>query len=243
MKAIHLSIVRLFRRQPAELLAMLIIGAHLCFSSLAFADAEKTTDTLGLVGSWRATLIPDPNPRFPTATLHTLVTFTVDGGALQSHAVPSVSTGHGAWLQTHRGDLLPPAYTASLLSLQRDDKDDLIGTEQHLLTLNLLSSDEFEGQYQHQVLDANGSLLSSQAGTVQGKRIRVEPQQAELLGGQQTDTALLGLQPLAKQLSPACVEESLGGGGVQITCKSGGVRCVCVYPKGQAGSCVCGGAL
>lgn len=49
------------------------------------------------------------------------------------------------------------------------------------------------------------------------------------------------VQALGGKISPACEQESLGGGGSKITCTAGDKVCTCVYPKGQAAYCTCQG--
>ena len=47
------------------------------------------------------------------------------------------------------------------------------------------------------------------------------------------------IQPQGIKISPPCEQESLGGGGTQITYTGNGKTCTCIYPKGQAASCSC----
>jgi hypothetical protein len=78
-------------------------------------------------------------------------------------------------------------------------------------------------------------FIQTDTGTVITGSAKTQSQRPVLLDVAEAEA----VSALGKKISPACEQESLGGGGVQITCTGGGKTCTCIYPKGQAASCSC----
>jgi hypothetical protein len=77
-------------------------------------------------------------------------------------------------------------------------------------------------------------FIQTDTGTVITGSAKAQSQRPVLLDAMDAE----GVQAQGIKISPACEQESLGG-GVQITCTGSGKTCTCIYPKGQAASCSC----
>ncbi|MBI3951390.1 MAG: hypothetical protein HY314_13145 [Acidobacteria bacterium] len=121
-----------------------------------------------LEGSWIATVTPTGGQ----APFKALLTFTTDGGLIQTDTSPEFETpGHGEWVRT--GDR---QFTIGFVNLLFDDQGEFGGTKEirENITLND-TSDEYTGVSRVDFFDANGNLIRSTSARTQGTRIHVEP--------------------------------------------------------------------
>lgn len=117
-----------------------------------------------LEGSWEITVIPDG-----ADPIVDLCTFTTGGGLTNSDPDPNLSTGHGTWVKT--GD---DEFTVTFIHFLSDQGTQL-GTLKVRAVIQLdKHTDTLSGPFRTDVI-IGGDVVQSFCGTVQGKRIAVEP--------------------------------------------------------------------
>jgi hypothetical protein len=143
-------------------------------SAIARADESQT-----LVGSWMVAAIP---PGAQPGPPRVLVSFTGDGVALrtaplQQAAPPAlgaekmfISTTHGAWVRMDDG-----GFGLTWVGFAFDDAGKFLATQRVRVAVQLDDSlDAFSGLFKTDFIGADGQLLGSTSGSVQGTRIQVE---------------------------------------------------------------------
>jgi hypothetical protein len=159
-------------------------------------DAEATTSQSGdtidsarvspsgkkptIVGSWLLTVnAPDNAPPFDS--FKALWSLTGDGilitsaqGDVTPVPFPTTSTAYGAWAQTG-GRQFAATFVAILYDTQTGDNLGTIKLSQSI-TLND-SGDQWSGPFKAKVLDPDGNVVATLGGTINAKRIVVEPLQ------------------------------------------------------------------
>lgn len=130
--------------------------------------SDEFAQNMKIDGSWEATGTPVIQPPFKT-----LMNFTEGGGFIvstQDDLSISASPGFGAWkkIQAHE-------YALSFKQMLSGANGGLQGEIKvnAQLTLNNRGN-EFSGTFQIGIYDANGNLLFSDSGTINGTRIEVE---------------------------------------------------------------------
>ncbi len=143
--------------------------------AIARADEDKS-----LVGSWMVAGIPTGASPGPPRIL---VSFTGDGVAirtapLQQAAPPAlgaenmfISTTHGAWVRTDDG-----GFGMTWVGFAFDNAGKFLATQRVRVAVQLNDTrDGFTGPFKTDFIGADGQVLVSTGGTVQGTRILVEP--------------------------------------------------------------------
>jgi hypothetical protein len=143
-------------------------------SGVAHADSDQP-----LVGSWLVAATPSGAPSAPARLL---VSFTGDGIALrtaplQQAAPPAlgadkmfISTTHGAWAPNADG-----TYGLTFAGFAFDDAGKFLAM-QHIRVVAQVddSRDGFSGPFKTDFIGADGQVLASSSGTVEGTRMQVE---------------------------------------------------------------------
>ena len=142
--------------------------------AIARADENPT-----LVGSWMVAAVP---PGAQPGPPRVLVSFTGDGVALrtaplQQAAPPAlgaekmfISTTHGAWAGMDNG-----MFGLTWIGFAFDDAGKFLATQRVRVAVQLDDTlDRFTGPFTTDFIGADGQLLASTSGTVQGTRIQVE---------------------------------------------------------------------
>jgi hypothetical protein len=143
--------------------------------AIARADAEQA-----LVGSWMVAGIPTGTQPGPPRIL---VSFTGDGVAvrtapLQQAAPPAlgsdkmfISTTHGAWGRMDDG-----TFGMTWVGFAFDDAGKFLATQRVRVSVQVNDTlDSFTGPFKTDFVGADGQVVASSSGTVQGRRIQVEP--------------------------------------------------------------------
>lgn len=128
-------------------------------------------------GSWVVIVTPNGAPPF-----RGLITFDTGGGLIASAqgdillnpppGVPPVATaGHGAWKRTGNRRY---AFTFRQILYGSDGSYQGEAKSRHKITLNA-SGNQWSGQLQFEIFDADGNVVFSGSGTEQATRIEVEP--------------------------------------------------------------------
>jgi len=159
----------------AAALTGVVLAGH--NGAVARADEDQA-----LIGSWMVAAIatgaqPGP-PRI-------LVSFTGDGVALrtaplQQAAPPAlgsdkmfISTTHGAWVRMDGG-----TFGMTWVGFAFDDAGKFLATQRVRVSVELNDTlDGFTGPFKTDFIGADGQVVASTSGTVQGTRIQVEPPQ------------------------------------------------------------------
>ena len=157
--------------------AAALAGIVLAGRSGAIARADEDE---GLVGSWIVAGIPTGTQAGPARIL---VSFTGDGVAirtapLQQAAPPAlgsekmfISTTHGAWLRMDDG-----TFGMTWVGFAFDDAGKFLATQRVRVSVQLNDTmDGFTGPFKTDFIGADGQVLASTSGTVQGAHIQVEP--------------------------------------------------------------------
>ena len=156
--------------------AAALVGIVLAGRSGAIARADESQT---LVGSWMVAAIP---PGAQPGPPRVLVSFTGDGVALrtaplQQAAPPAlgaekmfISTTHGAWMRMDDG-----GFGLTWVGFAFDDAGKFLATQRVRVAVQLDDIlDGFSGPFKTDFIGADGQLLASTGGTVQGTRIQVE---------------------------------------------------------------------
>ena len=152
------------RKGFAVLVLAGMIVAVIAVSGSQFNAKGGGSTAPGIEGSWEVTVLPDgADPIVDFATL------TSGGGIINSDPDPNLSTGHGTWVRTG-GDQFAvtfvhflsaggaPLGTIKVRGVMQYDK----------------ATDTFSGPFHTDVI-IGGEVVQSVCGTVQAKRISVEP--------------------------------------------------------------------
>jgi hypothetical protein len=157
--------------------AAALAGIGLAGRSGAIARAD---DDQPLVGSWTVVGVPTGAQPGPPRLL---VSFTGDGVALRSaplrQAAPPalgsatmfISTTHGVWARMDDG-----RFGLTWVGFAFDDAGTFLATQRVRVAVELNDTlDGFSGPFTTDFVGADGQVLASASGTVQGTRIQVEP--------------------------------------------------------------------
>lgn len=133
-----------------------------------------------IVGSWVLTVsIPDNAPPFDS--FKALWSLTGDGllvssaqGDVTPVPFPTTSSAYGAWVQTE-GRQYAASFVAILYDVQTGENMGSLKLNQSITLSD--SGVEWNGPFQAKVLDPDGNLIVTLNGTVNAKRITVEPLQ------------------------------------------------------------------
>lgn len=117
-----------------------------------------------LEGSWEITVMPNGGD-----PIVDIATFTGGGGIVNTDPDPNLSTGHGTWVRTG-GDEFAVTFVHFL-----SDGGAPLGTLKVRAVMQLdRATDTFSGPFRTDVI-IGGEVVQSICGTVQAKRISVEP--------------------------------------------------------------------
>jgi hypothetical protein len=107
-------------------------------------------------------VIPIPFPRL----------FTSDGGVVAPAVNPLVSTGVGEWIRTGNRE-----FAIEFVALRyASPTGPVAGSSKTKVALQLNENgDELHGRFKTENFDLSGNLISTVTGTVDGKRIQIEP--------------------------------------------------------------------
>jgi hypothetical protein len=167
-------------RVPRRTGLLALLCGMIVWGSLATAGAHPQR----LDGSWAMTVVATSPPGLPPLT--SLITFTRDGEVIESRRGylpfspfgPILETaGHGAWDRARHG-----AFDVTFTFLVQAAPDntafpngDPLGTDTiHLRITVGDSGDSFSGIFVSEARAADGTVVFSASGTVQGARIKVE---------------------------------------------------------------------
>jgi hypothetical protein len=158
----------------AALISVVLAGQG---AAIARADQDQA-----LVGSWMVAGIPTGTQPGPPRIL---VSFTGDGVALrtaplQQAAPPAlgsekmfISTTHGAWVRMDGG-----MFGMTWVGFAFDDTGKFLATQRVRVAVHVNDTlDGFSGPFETDFIGADGQVVASTSGTVQGTRIQVEPPQ------------------------------------------------------------------
>jgi hypothetical protein len=170
-KTVRRRILGLTASGTAALAGLAVVGRSARAARADHADA--------LVGSWMVAGIPAGTQAGPPRIL---VSFTDDGvairtAALQQAAPPAlgaekmfISTTHGAWVRNSDGTL-----GLTFVGFAFDDSGRFLATQRIRVTAEVNETqDGFSGPFKTEFIGADGHVLASSSGTVQGTRIEVE---------------------------------------------------------------------
>jgi hypothetical protein len=140
----------------------------------------QAADDQPLVGSWLVAAVP---PGAQPGPPRILVSFTGDGVALrtapQQQAAPPalgtdrmvIGTTHGAWAPLADG-----AFGLTFIGFAFDGAGAFLAQQRIRVAVRLNDArDGFAGPFQTDFLGADGQVLASSSGTVQGTRVAAEP--------------------------------------------------------------------
>ena len=151
------------KRISAALVIAVVIAALIAVAGTQFnARGGGSSDYGHLEGSWEITVMPDGG-----GTIVNIGTFTGGGGTINSAPDPNLSTGHGTWVRTV-GDEFAVTFVHFL-----SDQGVALGTLKVRAVIQL-DTDTFSGPFRTDVF-IGGHLVQSICGTVQARRISVEP--------------------------------------------------------------------
>ena len=157
-----------------RLAGVLVIAAALvAFSQVTPTHATDPGNGLGpktLVGAWFVEVTPTQVPPFVSLGI-----FNSDGTltniSSSSLIFPPESPGYGVWSTAgaHK-------FASTFFTIVGDGTGKVAATNKvrAIVTVDP-SGDHFSGRFQVDIFDANGTLIASDTGTVQARRIKVEP--------------------------------------------------------------------
>ena len=166
------QLLRVTAGSAAALAGVVLAGGN---SGIARADNDRA-----LVGSW---LVAATLPGAPSAPPRLLVSFTGDGIALrtaplQQAAPPAlgadkmfISTTHGAWAPNGDG-----TFGLTFAGFAFDDTGKFLAVQRIRVAVQVNDSqDGFSGPFKTDFIGADGQVLASSSGSVEGTRMQVEP--------------------------------------------------------------------
>lgn len=152
------------RKGFAVLVLAGLIAAVIAVSGSQFKAKGGGATAPSLEGSWEVTVLPDGGD--PIVDFATLAS---GGGIINSDPDPNLSTGHGTWVRTG-GDEFATTFVHFLSAAGAP-----LGTVKVRAALQLdRATDTFSGPFQTEVI-IGGEVAQSFCGTVQARRINVEP--------------------------------------------------------------------
>ena len=149
-----------------------LVVATMLATLIAFTGTRSNVSAEGergpaLEGSWEVTVMPDGG-----APIVDLATFTSGGGLINSDPDPNLSTGHGTWVR-NGGDEFGVTFVHFL-----SDQGAPIGTLKVRAVMQLDNqTDTLSGPFQTDVI-IGGNVVQTVCGTIQARRISVEPMDA-----------------------------------------------------------------
>jgi hypothetical protein len=156
------------KRTRTSLVIGVVIAALMAVTGTQFnARGDGGASAPQLEGSWEITVMPDGG-----APIVDIATFTSNGGLINSDPDPNLSTGHGTWVRTG-GREFAVTFVHFL-----SDQGAALGTVKVRSVIRLdRHSDTFRGPFRTDVI-IGGNVVQSFCGTVQARRINVEPIEA-----------------------------------------------------------------
>jgi hypothetical protein len=152
------------RKTLAALAIAMVITALMAVAGTQFNARGGGATAPQLEGSWEVTVMPDGGD-----PIVDIATFTSGGGLINSDPDPNLSTGHGTWVRTG-GDEFASTFVHFL-----SDQGAALGTLKVRAVGRLDNqTDTFSGPFRTDVF-IGGNLVQSFCGTVQARRISVEP--------------------------------------------------------------------
>ena len=152
------------KKTLAALVITVVIAALMAVAGTQFNAKGGGSSAPQLEGSWEVTVMPnggDPIVDFAT--------FTSGGGLISSDPDPNVSAGIGTWVRTG-GDEFAVTFVHFL-----SDQGAPLGTLKVRSVIQLdKHTDTFSGPFRTDVI-IGGNVVQSICGTVQARRISVEP--------------------------------------------------------------------
>ena len=152
-------------------LAALVL-ASLSATIIAFTGARSSVSAEGvnapqLEGTWEVTVLPNGG-----STVVDIATFTSGGGVINTDPDPNLSAGLGTWVKTGGNE-----YAVTFVHFLSDH-----GTAQGTLKVRAemqldKNTDTFSGPFRTDVI-IGGNVVQSICGTVQARRMNVEPVEA-----------------------------------------------------------------
>ena len=155
------------RRLAVALLVFTLVSV----SPYAYAGTGNN-NSQSLTGTWRITVTLPPGasvcPPGPDSCLFlALATTSDDGTAVQTAALPAISTGHGVWQRVGSR-----TFTVRTTYFRYDASGVLIGTAETFTTLSLTKDGlSASGEYAVTLLDLTGTEVGAFAGTVVATRL------------------------------------------------------------------------
>lgn len=141
-----------------------MIAALMVVAGSQFDAKGGGTTTPSVEGSWEVTVLPNGGD-----AIVDMATFTSGGGIINTDPDPNLSTGHGTWVRTG-GDEFAVTFVHFL-----SDGGAPLGTLKVRAVMQVdRSTDTFSGPFRTDVI-IGGEVVQSVCGTVQAKRISVEP--------------------------------------------------------------------
>ena len=154
------------KRKLAALVIGIAIAALMGVTGTQFS-AKGGASAPQLEGSWEITVMPEGGD-----PIVDLATFTAAGGVINSDPDPNLSTGHGTWVRT-AGQGFAVTFIHFL-----SDQGTPIGSLKVRAELQLDNNAEtFSGPFRTDVI-IGGNVVQSFCGTVQARRVNVEPLEA-----------------------------------------------------------------
>ncbi len=155
------------KKTRTALVIPMVIAALMAVSGPHFnarGDGGGGASAPQLEGSWEITVMPDGG-----APIVDIATFTSNGGLINSDPDPNLSTGHGTWVRTGGRE-----FAVTFVHFLRD-QGTALGTVKVRSVIRLdRHSDTFRGPFRTDVI-IGGNVVQSFCGTVQARRINVEP--------------------------------------------------------------------
>lgn len=144
-------------------IALVVAGVSLVYAQPSLAGADR--DAHSLAGSWIINVTPDPTTEVPPFVNYAAM--TKDGRLINSDSAGLASVGE--WSRT-AGNRFAVIFMGYAVSDGQTIQSKVRGT----LELSR-DGEEFTGPFVTEIFDADGNLIFTVTGTVQGERIHVEP--------------------------------------------------------------------
>jgi len=159
-----------------------IVLACMSFGLVASAIqplVAQTTNPPSLAGSWQLTLTPVTPTASALIPIHGLATFTSDGSVVETDAtqvIPMVAAGTAIYSTPGHGIWQPGPVFGRLfiqfISLLVNHNGTLHSKKIVTITGALDSiGDSFRGNYDYELVDPTGHIITKGSGTITGKRI------------------------------------------------------------------------
>ena len=155
------------RKTLAALVVATMLATLIAFTGTRSNVSAEGANAPSLEGSWEVTVMPDGG-----APIVNFATFTSGGGIIGTDPDPNLSTGLGTWVRTG-GNEFAVTFVHFL-----SDQGAAIGTVKVRAVGQLdKQGDTMSAQFRTDVI-IGGNVVQSFCGTVQARRISVEPLEA-----------------------------------------------------------------